>query len=197
MFTLPWFYRTIPDIEFRGLNSLANDDDEFKDFFEDLPMKNHFCNKCHTEITKEKEVTALKSDEDAKMKEVEKEVPKEKVEPETKKEPESEEVKPSSRYYVYSSRYYKNANDDEIVEKVKHYEDGTGRTKTLKYRKMGDLELPELLQKYPDSDKIERKILSKDKTWDDKKLTEFENSWSKKYSTDVIFPSNNLFQIGF
>jgi len=81
-----------------------------------------------------------------------------------------------STRYVYSSTTVRGDKGEPIVREFKHYEDSTGRAKTFRRRAIGDKSIPEVYQKFPDQDKVERKVLGNMKEND---VQDFEKKWQE------------------
>jgi len=89
-----------------------------------------------------------------------------------------EQQRPSTRSsrYVYSSTTIKNEKGEPITREFKHYEDSTGRAKTWRRRAIGDKALPEVYQKFPGKENVEKKQLA---DLNENERQDFEKKWQE------------------
>jgi len=89
-----------------------------------------------------------------------------------------EQQQPSTRSsrYVYSSTTIRNEKGEPITREFKHYEDSTGRAKTWRRRAIGDKAIPEVYQKFPGKENVEKKQLA---DLNENERQEFEKNWQE------------------
>lgn len=83
--------------------------------------------------------------------------------------------KTRSSRYVYSSTTVRNEKGEPVTREFKHYEDSTGRAKTWRRRAIGDKAVPEVYQKYPGKEEVEKKRLA---NMNENELQDFEKNWT-------------------